>query len=112
MGAVHLHLEGAVARLVLSHPERLNALSVAMWQQLKTHVCSLHTQAQRDQVRVLVISGAEGNFAAGADITEFPLKRSNQDQVIRSNEEIQASALQVVADFAAPVFAAIVRRCM
>lgn len=112
MGAVHLHLEGAVARLVLSHPERLNALSVAMWRQLKAHVCSLHTQAQRDQVRVLVISGAEGNFAAGADIAEFPHERSSLAQVIRYHEEILAPALQAVADFPAPVIAAIEGACV
>ncbi|HLS18043.1 MAG TPA: enoyl-CoA hydratase-related protein [Paenalcaligenes sp.] len=112
MGTVYLHQEGAVARLTLSHPERLNALSVDMWRQLRAHVQSLRAAAQSDQLRVLVITGAEGHFAAGADIAEFEHQRHTQAQVIRYHEKILAPTLQAVAGFPAPVIAAIEGACV
>ena len=61
--------DGAVVWLTLDRPERLNALNLAMRDELWTALC-LH----RDDptVRVAVIRGAgDRAFSAGADITEF-----------------------------------------
>ena len=112
MGTVQLQQTGAVAYLTLSHPQRLNALSVQMWQQLRTHVHTLNAAAQADQLRVLVIRGAEGNFAAGADIAQFEQQRHSQTQVIRYHEKILAPALQAIINFPAPVIAAIQGACV
>src|SRR5699024_10605430 len=112
MGTVQLQQTGAVAYLTLSHPQRLTALSVQMWQQLRTHVHTLNAAAQADQLRVLVIRGAEGNFAAGADIAQFEQQRHSQTQVIRYHEKILAPALQAIINFPAPVIAAIQGACV
>ncbi len=112
MGSIHVQQQGAVARLVLAHPERLNALSVAMWQQLRAQVQALSAAAQADQIRVLVITGAAGNFAAGADIAEFEQVRFSQAQVVHYHEKILAPALQAVTAFPAPVIAAIEGACV
>ncbi|HLR30627.1 MAG TPA: enoyl-CoA hydratase-related protein [Paenalcaligenes sp.] len=112
MGTVHMHQTEAVAYLTLSHPERLNALSVQMWRQLRAHIRTLSTAAQADQLRALVIRGAEGNFAAGADIAEFQQQRHTQTQVIRYHEKILAPALQAIINFPAPVIAAIEGACV
>jgi enoyl-CoA hydratase len=61
-------VEGAVARLTLNRPEVVNALSVAMSQEL--HAAIDHVR-EAEGIRVLVISGAGGNFSAGDDLTEM-----------------------------------------
>ena len=55
-----------VARLILNRPERKNAISGMMMDEL---VAFTKAAAASDQVKVVVISGAEGTFCAGADLT-------------------------------------------
>src|SRR5690606_41041668 len=71
-GQVLLEREGELAWVTLSNPGRLNAISVAMWEQLRQVFASLAGDAS---VRCVVVRGAGGNFAAGADIREFPQVR-------------------------------------
>lgn len=55
-----------VATLTIARPERKNAIPVAMWSELR----EVFTRVARDtQVRVLVITGAGGDFSAGADLS-------------------------------------------
>ena len=54
---VILRKEGAVARIVLNNPARLNAISMAMWDRLDQILDDL---AEDRAVRVVVISGAGG----------------------------------------------------
>lgn len=57
-----------VQTIVLNQPEKLNALTGAMWRDLAQAVRS----AERDDaVRAIVISGAGQGFCSGADVTEF-----------------------------------------
>lgn len=62
---VHITDYGAVTLLTLNRPEALNALSPNMLAALCT---ALEKQAADPQVRVIVITGSERAFAAGADI--------------------------------------------
>ncbi|WP_049577215.1 enoyl-CoA hydratase [Streptomyces sp. SBT349] len=60
--------EGDVVRITLSHPERRNALTFAMYDRL-AEACDL---ADEPGVRVVVLRGAGGRaFAAGTDIRHF-----------------------------------------
>ena len=60
-----LRKEGAVARIVLNNPTRLNAISMAMWNSLDR---ILGVVAENSVIRVVVISGAGGRaFSAGGD---------------------------------------------
>lgn len=63
-----LRVDGPLARLTLNRPERRNALGAAMW-------CGLGEAARAadsdPRIKVLIVSGAGGHFAAGADIAEF-----------------------------------------
>ena len=54
-GEVLLAREGEIATLTLSSPERLNALSLAMWEQLGSHAKKLGKDAS---LRCVVIRGA------------------------------------------------------
>src|SRR5206468_12978683 len=60
--------EGPIAVITLNRPQQLNALSYDLVKDL-----SLAMQAfdQDDQVRVMIVTGGEKVFAAGADIKEM-----------------------------------------
>ncbi|ABD56855.1 enoyl-CoA hydratase/isomerase family protein [Jannaschia sp. CCS1] len=66
MSAIHLTIDGAVARITLDNPSKLNALTVEMLAQLETACATIE---RNPNVRAVLII-AEGNraFCAGADI--------------------------------------------
>jgi enoyl-CoA hydratase/carnithine racemase len=66
-GALVLDVAGDIATLTLSRPERRNALNAAMWQALPQACAAVETSS----AKLLVLRGAGGHFAAGADISEF-----------------------------------------
>jgi len=76
--------DGVIATVTLNKPEKLNALSQAMWARLGDVMRTLDAD---DSVRCIVLRGA-GNkaFAAGADISEFHAERSNSAQAKRYSE--------------------------
>jgi enoyl-CoA hydratase len=69
-----LEIEGPVAWIVASNPERMNAFTAGMWAKVPEQV-----QAAEDDpaVRVLILRGAGTRaFSAGADISEFESART------------------------------------
>ena len=68
--------DGDVATVVLNRPEKLNALSKALWQA----VGDVFEVLDRDgDVRCIVLRGAgDKAFAPGADITEFKAERAKR----------------------------------
>ena len=72
---VLLGRDGAIATVTLNNPDKLNALSFAMWMRLGEIIRELEAD---DGVRCIVLRGAgEQAFAAGADISEFEKVRTN-----------------------------------
>lgn len=65
-------------RLVLNRPQARNALNTALLAGLADELAAL---AADDQCRAVLVCGAEGNFAAGADIGEIEHKTSAQGAV-------------------------------
>lgn len=63
--------EGAWTRLVINRPAARNALNTALLADL---AATLQRLASQPDCRAVLIHGAEGNFAAGADITEIATK--------------------------------------
>ncbi len=61
--------EGKVARLILNRPEKVNSLTEVFMHEL---LAGLQEIADDKEVRVMILTGAGGNFCAGDDITEFP----------------------------------------
>lgn len=57
----------AVVTVTLNRPHRKNALDVAAWAGLEDALCSARDD---ESVRVLVITGAGGDFCAGADLAD------------------------------------------
>jgi 2-(1,2-epoxy-1,2-dihydrophenyl)acetyl-CoA isomerase len=65
---VHVARSAGVVTLTLSQPAKKNAMSTLMWREL---AAAVHEVRERTDDRVLVLTGAEGNFCSGADLWEF-----------------------------------------
>ena len=108
-GRVLVSYEGPVAFVTLSHPGRLNAITVFMWQELQRIFTELSANTA---LRCVVVRGGEGNFAAGADIREFPEYRADQARVQHYHTQILAPALSAIATCLHPVVAQIHGVCV
>jgi len=102
--------DGAIATVTLANPEKLNALTVAMWQELARAMDSLSAD---DSLRCIVLRGA-GNeaFAAGADIAEFATARDDAEQGRRYHREHVHGALKAVGECRHPTVAMIHGPCV
>jgi enoyl-CoA hydratase/carnithine racemase len=108
-GTVGVSREGAIVSITLSHPGRLNAISAAMWEQL---AATFGLLARDDSIGCVVVRGANGNFSAGADITEFPRLRADLESVVHFHQRILAPALRAIRDCPHPTLAAIRGACI
>lgn len=108
-GRVLLELDGPLAFVTLSHPGRLNAITVSMWQELARIFTDLNADPQ---LRCVVVRGEGGNFAAGADISEFPVQRADLASVMHYHNGILAPALSAIAGCMHPVLAQIQGVCV
>jgi enoyl-CoA hydratase len=67
-GLVLVERDGRIATVLLNRPERLNALSEELMEEL---VLALRELDDEREVRAVVLGGSERAFAAGADIDEM-----------------------------------------
>lgn len=70
MANIRLERKGAVAKLILSRPDRRNALDRALLAELSSHLDEIAEQAAEDKIRVLILTGAGSVFSTGQDLTE------------------------------------------
>ncbi len=61
-------VEGAIGRLILNRPEKRNAISADMWRAIPAAIAGLDADPA---IRGILLEGAGGDFASGADIAEF-----------------------------------------
>jgi enoyl-CoA hydratase/carnithine racemase len=106
--SVRCREEGEVARVTLEGPHH-NAIDAATWQAITVTFTELATRAS---LRCVVIEGAGGNFAAGAEIGEFPALRSDLAGVRHYHEHVIAPALQALCNCPVPVLAQIEGDCV
>jgi len=77
MSDIEVKTENRIAVITINRPQRRNSLTFAMWKELAQLFREL---GAADGVRGIVLTGAEGTFSAGADISEFGQVRSNAEQ--------------------------------
>jgi enoyl-CoA hydratase len=108
-GRLLITRDGAIARITFNKPERMNAMSLDMWEGLNTALDSL---ASDDSVRVVVLQGAgEKAFISGADISEFDELRATEEGVRRYNA-ISEAADKTLYDFPKPTIAQVRGYCV
>jgi enoyl-CoA hydratase/carnithine racemase len=83
--------DGPVATVILNRPQKLNALTRAMWRALGEAIDALSAD---DALRCIVVRGAgEQAFSPGNDIAEFATERSNKAQAIEYGRIMHATAV-------------------
>ncbi|WP_332744489.1 enoyl-CoA hydratase/isomerase family protein [Hydrogenophaga sp.] len=108
-GRVHLTMHGQVAQVTLSHPGKFNAMSRAMWRELKTVFVEL--QARTD-VRCVIVVGEGGHFCAGGDIAEYPGFRFVEAALRDFHEDDVWGGLGAMLACDVPLLAQIEGNCM
>lgn len=69
--------DGAIGRLIFNNPDKLNAISLEMWEGMGKAVEAF--EADPD-IRVIVVSGAGGvSFIAGADVSKYEEERMGEN---------------------------------
>ena len=110
IGCITLTRDHAIATVTIEHAGKLNALTVAMWQDLAR---MMHELSADDSLRCIVLRGAgDQAFAAGADIAEFKAVRSTREQGVQYHREFVYGALKAVAECRHPVVAMIHGPCV
>ena len=100
---------GPVATVTLNRPDKLNALTKAMWQALGDAVTALGAD---ESVRCIVVRGAgERAFSPGNDISEFARERSNSTQA-RAYGAVMHATARALADCPVPLIAQIHGICV
>ncbi len=116
--------DDGVATVTLHHPARRNAMTPAMWRRLPP---LLEQLAADPRVRVLVLTGAEGTFCSGADITALheaagqgprtPAPETAGDAAwhqgaVHTQQSLAVAAEEALAAFPRPTLAAVHGHCV
>lgn len=107
-GRIRTEVEGSIGWLVFDQPERRNAVSMEMWEQLPDAAASLVAD---HRVRVIIFRG-EGTeaFVAGADISQFEARRTGEGA--KAYEEATAGGYGALAAIPKPTIAMIHGPCV
>ncbi len=108
-GRIELQRHAAVARVTLHNPQRFNAMSRAMWRELKAVFAAI---SQDTRLRCVVVAGAGAHFCAGGDISEYPQFRFDPSDLREFHEQDVWGALQAMLDCDLPVLGKIRGNCM
>jgi len=101
--------DDGVASVTLSHPGKFNAMSRAMWRELRAGFEHLQRQAS---LRCVVIKGQDGHFCAGGDISEYASFRFQEESLRAFHEDDVWGGLQAMLDCDLPIVAQIEGNCM
>lgn len=107
-GSVALEYDGAIACVQLRNPSKFNAMSRAMWVQLKAVFASI----QQSAARCVLVSGEGANFCAGGDISEYPSFRFDAEALAYFHEVEVWGGLSAMLNCDVPIVAAIAGNCM
>jgi enoyl-CoA hydratase/carnithine racemase len=92
-----------IAVVTLNRPEKRNAVSLAMWRELGDMYSGF---AKRNDIRVVILTGAGGNFCGGADISEFSKVRNSVEDA-RVYGDAGTAATEAIINLPQPTIAAV-----
>ena len=105
---MRLEIDGHLAWVTLSHPGRLNAITVGMWGELRAVFDQL---AADNALRCVIVRGEGGNRRRRRH-PRVPAERADMAGVQRYHREVLAPALAAVAACPHPVVAQIEGVCV
>jgi enoyl-CoA hydratase/carnithine racemase len=105
----HRERDGAIATVTLANPDKLNAVTAAMWRQLKQAMDELSAD---DALRCVILRGEGHVFASGGDIEEFHTLRATLAQARIYHDEWVAGALDSISLCRHPAVAMIEGSCI
>jgi enoyl-CoA hydratase len=108
-GGVSYKKDGAIATVIIENKDRLNALSLPMWRELRAAFAEL--AHDRDTTRCIVLRGAGEAFASGADIAEFERERYDVETARAYGKAIHP-ALVAISECPHPVISLIHGPCI
>ena len=108
-GEIQFEQHSAVAQVTVSHAPRFNAMSRAMWRQLRTVFEQIQANAD---LRCVLIRGEGANFCSGGDISEYTEFRFQADSLQDFHENDVWGALQAMLNCDVPMVAMIEGNCM
>ena len=101
--------DGAIGWMIFNNPERMNAVSMEMWEAVPSIMQYLH---EDPAIRVIVLKGAgDKAFVAGADISQFEKSRSSVEGV-DAYENATSAAFDCIAASKLPTIAMIDGYCI
>jgi len=101
--------DGVIATVTLHNPDRLNALSLAMWMKLGE---AMRLLGADDGLRCIVLRGAGTRaFAAGADISEFATTRADARVAMEYGAKVD-EAMRAIGECRHPTVAMIHGVCV
>jgi enoyl-CoA hydratase/carnithine racemase len=95
---------GAVGQITLNRPEAYNAITTDLARSLER---TSYLLAEDDQLNVIVIRGAGGNFSVGGDFKELERLREAGIDALRELFEAFGRACGAIASLPVPVIAAV-----
>jgi enoyl-CoA hydratase len=90
----------AVAVVTLERPEKRNALSIELREELTEAFGKL---SEDEDIGCVILTGAGSAFCSGMDTTQFGGTRENKERLVKSS----TSAFEAVGDCSRPVIAAV-----
>ena len=107
MSAILVARVGPLAIVTLNRPEKRNALAMPHWLELGRTLRELGGDAT---VRAIILTGAGGQFCAGADIAEFDSTRGNAEAGDAYTRAVDSAGEAILA-LEKPAIAAIEGNC-
>jgi methylglutaconyl-CoA hydratase len=98
-----IHSENGVQTITLNRPEKRNALSAALIEEL---TMALH-DAEACDCGVVILTGAGSAFCAGLDLEHLETLQAHTHEENRKDSENMARVLRTLYDFPKPVIAAV-----
>ena len=112
-GEILCSVQDGLALVQIANPDKLNAMSRHMWQQLRAVFERIQANAT---VRCVLITGAPCSkhqaFSAGGDISEYPSFRFNEANLREFHEVDVWGGLQAMLNCDVPIVAQIDGACM
>jgi enoyl-CoA hydratase len=119
---IDLQVDSGVATVTLRNLPRRNAMTRAMWRDLRAVAASLNHSENNSYscyiplgnspIRCVIIKGEAGHFCAGGDISEYPEFRFNEVSLRAFHEDDVAPALRALLACDIPLIAQIDGNCM